>query len=557
MSNSRPTQSGRFEYLNLLGKGGMGEVWQARDGQLARDVAIKVVVSPDPVFREILQSEAQTLAKLPAHPNVVVLYDILAEAGNLGLVMEFLPGRTLDQVLATGTPLAWPHVHYIMGSVLAGVAHAHSHGVIHRDLKPENILMVNGRTPSEAGPVKVLDFGIARAQQERKTSFTRSTMGTYLYMSPEQLLGQPQGPATDVYALGLILYRLVTGQFPYGDARHMTEGALVNAHLHAEPLPPSRVNPAVPQALEEVILKAIQKNPTGRFPNAAEFHRAVAPILQALVEGRRVGPLPVRPNGGTQLDPKVHGGGTPAPLPSKPFLKRPWVLGLGAISILWLGSRWLSSGSNSTPSDSPKRVASTPLPSTVAIPGGTLVTADHRRVPIAPFQMAPTPVTQAQWETFVKEAGYQGNGIPKDASQGNLPVVNVSYEDALEYIHWLRKKTGESWALPTREQFEYAAREGGKSNLYPWGNRPPSPELARFASTGPKPVGSYPPNGLGLYDMAGNCWQWTSTQTPQGTQVVKGGSWADPPVMLQVQVEGKLAPTERGPKLGIRVVRNG
>jgi eukaryotic-like serine/threonine-protein kinase len=220
----------RYRLLEQLGRGGMGVVWRARDERLERDVALKVLhpwVADDPELRERFEREAAALARLE-HPNVVRLYDVLENDGQTVLVMELVEGVALETLIARRT-LDWDDARRYCGPVAAALAHAHRRGVVHRDLTPANVLVEHG-----TGRIVVTDFGLARlARSSRTAPISGVLAGTPEYWAPEQAAGGETGPATDLYALGCILFRLLTGRMPFEGEDRLATG-LRRAH---EPAP--------------------------------------------------------------------------------------------------------------------------------------------------------------------------------------------------------------------------------------------------------------------------------------------------------------------------------
>ena len=265
---------GAYEILRPLGSGGMGEVYQARDTRLARLVAIKVLPSHtagDAHVRDRFEREALAIAALN-HPHICTLFDIGDAAGLRFLVMEYVEGDTLG---AFGDlPLASDRIVEIASQVCDALEVAHAKGIVHRDLKPLNI-MVTWR-----GHVKILDFGVAKllAQAENEEALTfrdystpGQVIGTLPYMSPEQICGDSVGTGSDIFSLGIVLYQLATGRHPFVQEHQQTQ-ALVRALLVSAPSPPRLFNPALPNALEAVILDMLEKNPAQR-PSAGELQR--------------------------------------------------------------------------------------------------------------------------------------------------------------------------------------------------------------------------------------------------------------------------------------------
>ncbi|BBF98852.1 MULTISPECIES: Stk1 family PASTA domain-containing Ser/Thr kinase [Pseudonocardia] len=261
--------SERYELGDPLGYGGMSEVHRGLDTRLGRDVAVKVLradLARDPQFQLRFRREAQNSASLN-HPAIVAVYDtgeIQSEFGPLPyIVMEFVDGQTLREIVKTTGPMTQQRVVEVMADVCAALDFSHRHNIIHRDVKPANV-MING-----VGAVKVMDFGIARALGEgQNVTQTAAVIGTAQYLSPEQARGEAVDARSDVYAAGCVLFELLTGEPPFtGD----TPVAVAYQHVREDPRSPSELNPSVPPALDAVVLKALSKNPANRYQSAAEM----------------------------------------------------------------------------------------------------------------------------------------------------------------------------------------------------------------------------------------------------------------------------------------------
>jgi eukaryotic-like serine/threonine-protein kinase len=254
----------RYEVGRLLGVGGMAEVFEGRDRLLARRVAIKVPLSQyahDPEFVHRFRREAQAAASL-SHPGVVAVYDTGAEDGTHFIVMEYVEGRTLKDVIRAEAPLYPDRAAEITADVCAALAAAHARGIVHRDVKPANImLMPDGR-------VKLMDLGIARAAAGETVTQTAAMLGTAQYLSPEQAQGQAVDYRSDLYSLGCCLYEMLTGTVPF---RGATPVAIAYRHVREDPAPPRLLNPDIPASLEAVCLKAMAKRPEDRYQTAAEL----------------------------------------------------------------------------------------------------------------------------------------------------------------------------------------------------------------------------------------------------------------------------------------------
>lgn len=254
----------------------MANVYLAYDTILDRNVAVKVLrgdLATDEKFVRRFQREALSASNL-YHPNIVQIYDFDSEDGQYYIVMEYVEGKTLKQLLKRRGSLTITEVIDIMSQVTDGMAHAHDSYIIHRDIKPQNIMILDN------GMVKITDFGIAMALNSTQLTQTNSVMGSVHYLPPEQAAGKGSTIRSDIYSMGILMYELLTGQVPYkGD--NAVEIAL--KHLK-EPLPSIRkILPEIPQSIENIILKATAKNPQNRYKDAREMHQD---IITALDESR-------------------------------------------------------------------------------------------------------------------------------------------------------------------------------------------------------------------------------------------------------------------------------
>jgi eukaryotic-like serine/threonine-protein kinase len=263
--------SERYQLGDTLGYGGMSEVHRGLDTRLSRDVAIKVLradLARDPQFQLRFRREAQNAAALN-HPAIVAVYDTGETQSEFGplpyIVMEFVDGQTLREIVKGQGPLSQQRVIEVMADVCAALDFSHRHNIIHRDVKPANIMI------TRQGAVKVMDFGIARALGEgQNVTQTAAVIGTAQYLSPEQARGEQVDARSDVYAAGCVLFELLTGEPPFtGD----TPVAVAYQHVREDPRRPSDVNPRISPALDAVILKALSKNPVNRYQSAAEMRQ--------------------------------------------------------------------------------------------------------------------------------------------------------------------------------------------------------------------------------------------------------------------------------------------
>ncbi len=298
MSATTQTYGGRYAVIEPVGSGGMADVYRARDELLGREVAVKVLserFATDRAFVERFKREAQSAANL-SHPNIVSLYDYGAEGSTYFIVMEFIDGRSLSDLIAEEGPLLPERAAEIASDVTKALERAHTAGLVHRDIKPSNIMLTS------SGQTKVTDFGIVRAlggDAEHTMTQTGMVIGTAAYLSPEQAQGNPVDARSDVYSLGCVLYEMLTGRAPFtGD----TPLAIAYKHVREDPDPPSTANPDVPSALDAITLKALAKNADNRFLSAHEMNED----LQRFLSGQRVQATPVLA-GSTAVAPAVSG----------------------------------------------------------------------------------------------------------------------------------------------------------------------------------------------------------------------------------------------------------
>jgi serine/threonine-protein kinase len=271
----------RYELGEVLGYGGMAEVLRGRDLRLGRGVAVKTLrvdLARDPSFQSRCRREAQSAASLN-HPAIVAVYDT-GESTLDGvqvpyIVMEYVDGRTLRDVLKTERHIMPTRALEITAHVLQALDYSHRNGIIHRDIKPGNVML------TRSGDVKVMDFGIARAlaQSTATVTQTAAVIGTAQYLSPEQARGEPVDPRSDIYSAGCLLYELLTGMPPFtGDS----PVAVAYQHVREDPVPPSQLNADISPAIDSIVLKAMAKNPANRYQSAAEMRDDIERALSGI-----------------------------------------------------------------------------------------------------------------------------------------------------------------------------------------------------------------------------------------------------------------------------------
>ena len=512
---------GAYVVAEVIGEGGMGVVYRARDRVRGRDVALKTLhgnLMGDAGIRRRFAREARMMTTWH-HPHVIRVYDLVDEPDLLALVMELIEGPTLEGYLERwGGQLPLDEARQVLGGVLAGMAEAHRRQIIHRDLKPENVLIVEA---ADGPHPRVGDFGIAKVLEGTSYTVTGALLGTCRYMSPEQV----QQPASldhrsDIYSLGVTLYRVLTGRCPFEGTNHF---ALMMAHTGQPPPPPSRYRRDLPPALERLVLDALAKDPDQRPQTCTELARRLDEALAGVAPRDR----------------------ETAAQPPPPLITE-------------------ADGSE-----------------LVLIPGGGFLMGPSRReVSLDPFYLARHPVTNRQFGDFLRVTGYRAEG--PDAQrflahwrEGRCPrrlldhpVTYVCWHDAQAYCTWAGRR------LPTEAEWEKAAR-GEDGRKYPWGRQDPDPERANYgrlqggtSAVHERPLGASP---WGLLELAGNVWEWCedvddvrfyldgpgrnprlTVQPGSAPCVVRGGSWLYDARSLRTYARSSFDPRFRLDGVGFR-----
>jgi serine/threonine-protein kinase len=388
-----PKALGRYRIQSEIGRGSMGVVYKAEDPVLGRTVALKVIRPAFPVAEDELALEQRFLreASLAAglsHPNIVVVHDVGRDAQECTpfIALEYLEGRTLAEVLARRESLDWRVAARMVAGLAEALQHAHGNGVVHRDVKPANIMIL----PS--GQAKILDFGVAKASNAHLTN-PGEVWGTPFYMSPEQVTGEAADGRSDLFSLGAVLYEVLTGRRAF-DGEGVAQ--VIHGLLHEDPAPPSRVNAALPRALDAVVARALAKDLQERYPDGMAF----AEDLDAVLHSR-----PLRKRG---LARPVAAARDPlAPVPWPRFsraaaralnLALGAALGVGAVG--WLGA---STGTVETapPITRPARIEASPL---APVPPTTLA-PEPRVDAVTPLVPSPPPTPEPARVAIALEHG--------------------------------------------------------------------------------------------------------------------------------------------------------
>ncbi len=454
---------GDYEITEKIGAGAMATVYKAIDLNLDRTVAVKVLpdnLASDRGFVALFAREARTAAKL-SHPNVVTIHRV-GEVDDIHyFAMNYIDGKSLSGIIEDRGKLPVNEVIHIVSEVCKALEYTHSEGVMHRDIKPANIML------DKLGNVIVTDFGIARAVGATRLPLTRYGIGTAEYMSPEQAQGENIDCRTDIYSLGVTLYEMLTGRVPF---RGTDMVSIAMKHTQEPPPPPRELDASIPVWLEAVVLKCLAKHPDERYQSAKELRDA---------------------------------------------LQKKTIVGRDGAEMMLIPAGEFKMGSNDYDDEKPVHT-----------------------VYLDAFHMDKYEVTNARYAEFLNEYGKTTDAVGHElididgyyslieksgsiyrAQKGyeNHPVTMVSWYGAAAYAQFYGKR------LPTEAEWEKAARGGLEGKKYPWGDEI-DPTKANYDSDGSrgwtiedmlkylKPVDSLPPNGYGLYNMAGNVWEWCADE---------------------------------------------
>jgi formylglycine-generating enzyme required for sulfatase activity len=564
MKDSIPQTLGKYKIVEEIGRGGFAAVYKAIDTSLNRTVALKLLAAPppgDPTFLERFWREARTAANLK-HPNIVAIYEVAEVEGRYCLAMEFLPGRTLAQILQEEGTLPPRRVAEITQQLASALDYAHARGFVHRDIKPSNIIV------DDQGHVTLTDFGTVKLPEGTKLTAPWMSIGTPEYMSPEQISGLVIKPASDIYSLGIVCYEMLSGQVPFSGAiPHV-----LHAHVYDAPAPLTELAAQIPEVVAEVIHYALAKKPEERFASAREMARALTAAVEAAGEplletaarkeqDKATIPLseeptlrPIRPPGFPQRvvdieareeairramaaererkTPTAVKRPTPLPGVRKGFPRRvaaiggiPLIAGLLVVVVIVYRSGVMSV--------KPTPILPSVLPTQEPVAEATVVwekdssvmvhvpagdfymgssdsdaSADGDEKPMHPvslddFWIDKYEVTNADFARFVEAMGYQTDAEKEGLSRNWRDAAEGQDNHPVVYVSWNDAGAYCEWVgkrLPTEAEWEKAAR-GTDGKIWPWGNDWDEDKV-NSSEAGPghtTAVGSYP-DGASPYD---------------------------------------------------------
>ncbi len=595
-----------YEIIRLIGSGGMGEVWLARETMLDRLVAVKLIsvrLTQDQAFAARFQNEARIQARL-SHPHIVGLLSFFEERGDYCMVQEYAPGITLRELIERTGPIPERRALGIFRQLVEALAYAHNKGVIHRDVKPANIMV----DTQNSDAVKVMDFGIARLLEDGHLTRPGSVVGSTSYMSPEQVLSQENlDQRTDIYSAGVVLYEMLSGRLPF-DPNSESHYSIQNKIVSQELPDPRSVYPYISDATVFLLRRLTQKNRDFRLARIANALNLADHGSQGVMGSAPGKDFPSAADEDLVLE--------DPPKRAKTWLDF-WYIYLLLIGLIaFLLYRYATSPVQTDWPVQPGSVAGTdtagvevaPLaaktvekympagPDFIYVAGGTFhmgangVNANEQpvhQVQVSPFYICRHEVTQAEWSSVL------GHNPAYNAGPDH-PVERISWEDAVNYCNNRSIREGlqpcyrgymddlycdfgaNGYRLPTEAEWEYAARGGARGRGFSFSGSNSLADVAWYShNSGQKShrVGSRDPNELGLYDMSGNVWEWcwdwydpayyswgaySDPRGPDyGTQrTLRGGSWNYDSTLNRVAFRNMDLSTTKYYNLGLRVVRS-
>jgi formylglycine-generating enzyme required for sulfatase activity/tRNA A-37 threonylcarbamoyl transferase component Bud32/DNA-directed RNA polymerase subunit RPC12/RpoP len=575
---------GPYRIVKVLGAGGMGLVLQAEDPLLKRAIALKVMRPELAKTKDAHQRflrEARAVAAIE-HPHIVHVYQVGEDRGVPFLAMPLLKGESLEARLQREVKSSVSEAIRLGRQMAEGLAAAHKMGLIHRDIKPGNIWLEAHDGPRETRDwVKILDFGLARAVAGDDVHLTKTgaILGTPAYMAPEQARAEPVDPRCDLFSLGAVLYRMLTGKLPFKGKDTMS---LLMSLATDTPQPVRELNPDVPPSLADLVTQLLAKAVGERPRSARAMADALATIeadsarsLDASASKRQIaadgrpevpptllyGPAgPERPNTEGQraiLEAPTRLIAPSAAPPTAPVLIPQQAKAVDRAKVITnsIGMKfaWIPPGTfqmGSPPGEAKRHDDET----------------QHKVTLTKDFYLGVHEVTQAQWRAVMPN-----NLNPSYFKGDNLPVETVSWEDCQEFCKKLSQMDGKRYNLPTEAEWEYACRAGAQT-AYSFGDD--LNQLGDYAwyadNSGLKTheVGTKKPNSWGLYDMHGNVYEWCQdgygpyqkedirdhqSSNNEDARVVRGGSWYFNMEGCRAAYRGRRAPGDRSNGIGLRV----
>lgn len=613
---------GKYEIMRLLGAGGMGQVYQARHIDLGTSVAIKILhqsYAQDQESIERFKREARASAKV-VHPNAVRVFDYGAQGDICYLVMEYLEGESLRKRMNKIKKMSPETVLRFVEQVCYVLEIMHRKGIVHRDLKPDNIFF---HTEDEIETVKVLDFGIAKVSAstitENQDHLTRpgTLMGTPHYMSPEQCQGSEElDGRSDLYSLGVIIYEMLSGRLPFEANNSLS---VLYKHVNDPPPPLIEVAPELPLPIVTAVEKLLSKAPKDRFQTAKAFLEAFSEAVSSkpslyLREMEKV-------EAHTDEFPRARAT-VPYVLPVKPTILGPYIkyivpgaiaLGVALSVILFFKlitptpplQTNTTAVTTAVTDDKQNRPINPYGENFVLIEGGTYTigrdadASDCKNVvpeceigldetpthveTLSSYYLSKYEVTNREYREFVLANNYPAppswRGSEYDPGADDVPVTEVSWEDAFAYCEWRSQKEGKKYRLPTEIEWEHAARgKDTRLRLFPWGNNWDNSLVngnkKKVMGSGPLAINIAPNNNfdrspLEIYALAGNVREWTDTDfkiypgsrfkaKPQDfkCKVIRGGSYEMKPNSLRTTYRMWQLPEYKGADLGFRLAAN-
>jgi len=551
----------QYRFIRKIGEGGMGEIWLAEDEQIGRKLAIKILnplLASKPDLVERFRQEARIQANL-THPNIVSVYAFFQHEDRYYLVMEFAEGVTLRELINHIGPIPFPRAIHILRQILETLAFTHKRQIIHRDIKPSNIMVDTANNEF----VKVMDFGIAKAMEEKGMTKTGSALGTVLYMSPEQITDSKNiDIRTDIYSLGITFYEMLSGILPFADDTS-SDYHIQKRIIEEDPPPPTNFYPHIPDWILPILKKMHAKDPAKRYQTAEDILNDLDRCEPKQDAYQSISPKQI---------PQQQVPGEPV-APRAPRKKLPlWsviVTGVVILAAIMLVTTVLGRKKESLARDE--------YPGMILVQGGTFSMGDGlglgvadalpvHQVTLSSYYISKTEITQAEWQAVM-------GSNPSEFTGANRPVDKVNWYQAIDYCNRRSLKenlkpcytiqgsnTPVSWEsglisidinadgyrLPTEAEWEYAAVGNDKNTSDRYSGSNNINEVAWYLSNSSgstHDVAQKNPNSLGICDMSGNVWEWcwdyyggysSNQQTnPLGPaegegRCLRGGSWFFP-----------------------------